>query len=281
MSGETVSSGTAPGSALDPGAPFAWRGKDDVPWLEASLPGARAVFSTRLGGVSEGPYRSLNLGILTDDARERIGANRERLATALGRDAAGIAMGLQVHGTAVEVRAGPEDSSAYSDPRAARLREADAQVTRSAEVTPLVLVADCVPLVLTAGGAAVAAVHCGWRGIAAGLVDRALEALSGLADCEPADAAAAIGPGVGPCCYSVGGEVRQAFQERGHGEDVLGGGRLDLALAVRRDLERIGVPRDRIAASGICTSCNPELFFSHRRDGGVTGRQAGLAWLDS
>jgi copper oxidase (laccase) domain-containing protein len=127
----------------------------------------------------------------------------------------------------------------------------------------------------------VAAVHCGWRGVAAGLVGKALEALGEVAGCEPASVAAAIGPGIGPCCYEIGDEVRQAFHEHGEGGAVLPDGRLDIALAVRRDLERGGVPVGRIAASGICTSCNPGLFFSHRRDGGVTGRQAGLAWLDS
>jgi polyphenol oxidase len=280
MSRDVASRTLAAPPVPGPMPPFAWRKAGDVLWLEASLPGARAAFSTRLGGVSEGPYRALNLGILTNDERERVTRNRERLASALGRDPAGIAMGLQEHGAEVAVRTGPDGANAYAHPGSG-LGKADAQVTGSTAVTPLVLVADCVPLVLAAEPrAGVAAVHCGWRGVAAGLVGHALEALRELGGCAPASVAAAIGPGIGPCCYQVGDAVRHAFQVQGHAGDVLPDGRLDIALAVRRELERGGVPGDRIAASGICTSCNPELFFSHRRDGGVTGRQAGLAWLD-
>jgi polyphenol oxidase len=238
-----------------------------VVWLEAALGSATAAFSTRLGGVSEGPYRALNLGVLTDDERDRVLENRRLLATALGRPANSIAMGRQVHGTEVEVR----DTAAQAG---AALREADAQLTSVAAVTPLVLVADCVPLALSSPGA-VATVHCGWRGVAGGIVERALAALR---ERGPGEVSAALGPGIGPCCYEVGEEVRQAFRGRGHDADVAGDRNLDLTLAVRRELERFGVAADRIHACGLCTSCTPELFFSHRRDGGVTGRQAGVVW---
>jgi polyphenol oxidase len=250
--------------------PFAWQERAGIRYLEARLPGVRAAFSTRLGGVSEGSYRSLNLGILTGDDRARVLRNRELLVDALGREPRGIVMGRQVHGPEVAVRA--------SAPRAREpLHEADAQVTRWPSLTPLVLVADCVPLVLAAPGA-VAAVHCGWRGIVAGVIEQALDALRAQADRD--GVSAAIGPGIGPCCYEVGAEVRVVFEEAGHGQDVLPDGRVDLALAVRAVLERSGVATDRIVTAGLCTSCNPEFFFSHRRDGGVTGRQGGLAWLD-
>lgn len=251
--------------------PFSWRERSGVGYLEAAFPGARAAFSTRLGGVSEGPYRSLNLGILTADDGAHVTQNRDLVAEALGREPETIVMGRQVHGSHVEVRQS-------SDGRADRpIGEADAQVTRSPSLTPLVLVADCVPLVLVTRDA-VAAVHCGWRGVVAGVIDRALEALRGSA--EGSEVRAAIGPGIGVCCYEVGEEVRAAFQRAGHDQEVLPAGRLDLALAVRRVLECHGVDPHAIAAAGLCTSCNPELFFSHRRDGGVTGRQGGLAWLD-
>jgi YfiH family protein len=256
--------------------PFSWEERSGVPCLEAGLPGARAAFTTRVGGVSDGPYRSLNLGILTDDDRARVMRNRERVVESLGRDSEGVAMGLQVHGARVEVRERTGGGSAYSHPGTA-LQEADAQVTGSPEVTPLVLVADCVPLVL-AGPGAVGAVHCGWRGVLAGVVERAVEAVGRLA--RQQQISAAIGPGIAACCYEVGEDVRRAFRDAGHGDDVLPAGRLELAVAVRRTLERLGVPAHRIATAGLCTSCHPELFFSHRRDGGVTGRQGGLAWLD-
>jgi len=181
-----------------------------------------------------------------------------------------VLMGRQVHGVEVQVRDRPAA-------RGASLAEVDAQVTSAPSLTPLVLVADCVPLVL-AGPGAVAAVHCGWRGVAGGIVGRALDAVRGTAQ---QGVRAALGPGIGPCCYEVGDEVRDAFRARGHGEDVLRDGRLDLALAIRRELDRLGLGAEHIHVAGLCTSCNPDLFFSHRRDRGLTGRQAGLAWLVS
>jgi polyphenol oxidase len=250
-------------------APFTWREAGQLPWLEAALSAGTAAFSTRLGGTSEGAYRSLNLGILTDDDRERVVENRRALTRALGREAGLALMGRQVHGATVQVRdTAPRDG--------APLHEADAQVTSAAPLTPLVLGADCVPLVLTAPGV-VAAVHCGWRGVMGGVVDRALAAFR---DRPRAEVEAALGPGIGPCCYEVGDDVRGAFRARGLREAVMER-RLDLALAVRLELERLGLAAERIHACGLCTSCNPEVFFSHRRDRGVTGRQAGLAWLSS
>jgi YfiH family protein len=251
-------------------APFLWRERGDVPWLEVTLGSGTGAFSTRRGGVSEGAYRSLNLGVLTDDDRGRVLENRRRLLSALGRRTGSALMGRQVHSTHVQVRA-----TAIEDGRP--LTEADAQVTQAASLTPLVLVADCVPVVIAAPGV-VAAVHCGWRGVAGGIVERALAAMG---EAAAGDVHAALGPGIGACCYEVGDEVRQAFRGRGHGEHVVPDGRLDLALAVRGELERLGVGAGRIHACGLCTSCASELFFSHRRDRGVTGRQAGLAWSSS
>jgi YfiH family protein len=243
-------------------APFEWTDPGGTVLLQARLGNAHAVFSTRLGGVSEGPYESLNLGILTDDVAGRVRQNRSVLAEAVGRDPASVAMGRQVHGARVQLRAAP--------PAGETLEEVDGQVTASPAVTPLVLVADCVPLVLAAPGA-VAAVHCGWRGVAAGIVGNAVRELAG-----EGPVVAAVGPGIGPCCYEVGPDVLERFASRGHD---LAGPALDLPAVVATELQRAGV--GSIAVAGICVSCNAELFFSHRRDGGVTGRQAGLAWLVS
>jgi YfiH family protein len=149
----------------------------------------------------------------------------------------------------------------------------DVQVTDSAEVTPLVLVADCVPVALAAPGG-VAMVHCGWRGVAAGIVERAVTAVRRLAGAG--EVSAAIGPAIGPCCYEVGPDVTEVFARSGHA-DALEGRMLDLPQVARRELESVGV--HDVALAGVCVSCHPELFFSHRRDGGLTGRQAGLAWL--
>jgi purine-nucleoside/S-methyl-5'-thioadenosine phosphorylase / adenosine deaminase len=256
--------------------PFQWRGSDGVTWLEASLPSAVAAFSTRLGGVSEGAYAQLNLGVLTQDDPGLVDRNRILTAAALEREPDGFAMGLQVHGANVQVHRDRPKPSPYTT-RGVDLLEADAQLTNHPAVTPLVLVADCVPLMLSAPGA-VGAVHCGWRGVTAGMVPSAVRSLCDLAGIRASSVAAALGPGIGPCCYEVGEEVAAAFGRRGLRE-AIEGRNLDLPQAIRSELASAGVDPEAIADLGLCTSCNPELFFSHRRDGGITGRQAGLVWL--
>ncbi len=242
-----------------------WREHDGVRWLEAELPGALAAFSTRLGGVSEGPFASLNLGRLTDDDVEAVRENRRRLAAAMGIDPPWVLIARQIHGAEVLRHDGPDEPAAFAGP-APELPQADGHATARAGLAPLVFVADCLPVAL-AGPGGVAMVHCGWRGLAAGIVERAVEEVDAQA--------AAIGPGIGPCCYEVGDEVRAAFEDLGPGVAV--DGRLDLREVARRLLERGGV--GSLEVSEACTSCMPELFFSHRRDHGRTGRQAGLAWL--
>ena len=236
-------------------------------WLEAELPGARGAFTTRIGGVSAGPYAGLNLGLLTDDEPERVRVNRERAAAALGITPGRVLIGHQVHGTDVRVRDRPPDPNPFAD-TAVSPDEADGQASGAPDLAPLVFVADCLPVLLS-GDAGVAALHCGWRGLAGGIVERGVAAVDAHT--------AAVGPGIEPCCYEVGEEVSASFA--GLGEGVVDGRRLDLALAAQRLLERAGV--EAVERAGLCTACDPELFFSHRRDGGVTGRQAGLVWADA
>jgi YfiH family protein len=242
-----------------------WREQDGVRWLEAELPGARAAFSTRLGGVSEGSFASLNLGRLTGDDVEAVRENRRRLAATLDIDPRRVLIARQVHGGEVLRHDGPDQPAAFAGP-APELPRADGHATARAGLAPLVFVADCLPVAL-AGRRGVAMVHCGWRGLAMGIVERAVEEVDAQA--------AAVGPGIGPCCYEVGDEVRAAFG--GLGPGVAPDGRLDLREVSRRLLDRAGVRS--VEVSEECTSCAPELFFSHRRDRGRTGRQAGLAWL--
>jgi polyphenol oxidase len=242
-----------------------WREADGVRWLEADLGDARAVFSTRLGGVSAPPFDSLNLGILTDDDRDSVTENRHRLAAALSLDPERIPIGLQVHGAELASHAGPQDPSPFAHPGSG-LPSVDGHVVADPGLAPLVFVADCLPVAL-AGPGGVAMLHCGWRGLAGGIVAAGAEAV-GATD-------AAIGPGIGPCCYEVGDEVLESFSALGEG--VAEGRMLDLAEVARLELRAAGV--ERIESAGLCTSCEPELFFSHRRDRGVTGRQAGLVWL--
>jgi polyphenol oxidase len=234
--------------------------------IHLELPGGRVAFSTRQGGVSEGPYASLNLGILTDDDQDRVAENRSRLAGSVGLDAQRIAMGWQVHGTDVQEWDGPPDGGGYANP-GAELARVDAHTTSAPEVGLLVLVADCLPVALVAPGR-VAMVHCGWRGLAGGIVERAV----GYFDEAPA---AAVGPGIGRCCYEVGSEVLERFEAL---NEVANGRMLDLRAVAERKLREVGVAR--VEHVDLCTSCRPDLFFSHRRDDGVTGRQGGLAWLE-
>lgn len=251
-----------------------WRERDGMRWLEADLGGARAAFSTRLGGVSEAPFDSLNLGLFTEDEPGAVQQNRERLAAVFGFALKQVAFALQVHGTRLidhsassgEFRGSFVGPGRTKGPRN-RLPEADGHVVREPGLAPLVFVADCLPVALHGPGG-LAMVHAGWRGLAGGIVGAAAEAVEATT--------AAIGPGIGPCCYEVGEEVLAAFGDLGEG--VAAGGMLDLPEVARRQLARAGVADVRSA--GLCTSCEAELFFSHRRDRGRTGRQAGMAWLE-
>ena len=227
--------------------------------LAARLGDACVLFTTRRGGVSEGPFASLNLGECTGDDLEAVRANHERLAGLVG--GARIARCAQVHrGDVVRQTAPPDDTRPQADGVATNLRG----------VAALVLVADCLPVALHAPGA-VAMVHAGWRGLAAGLLDEAVAALRELGATGPVTAA--IGPGAGGCCYEVGNEVREAFADV---PEAVNGRNVDLTAVARARLLAAGAAE--VHDAGLCTICD-ERFFSHRRDHGRTGRQGGVAWL--
>ena len=197
--------------------------------------------------------------------RTAVCANRERLATLTGIPRERTAQGRQVHGG--EVRRVRDAAEAAGEPR-----EADGQATALPHVAAVVLTADCLPVALVAPGA-VAMVHAGWRGLAAGVLSEGVAALEEVGG--PEDVRAAIGPGAGVCCYEVGAEVHAAFAS--YGAEARRGAAADLKLVARRQLEAAGVAE--VLDAGLCTLCAPEgMFFSHRRDGGRTGRQAGVAW---
>ena len=216
-------------------------------------PGYEVAFTTRQGGVSEGPFESLNLGKLTRDTEENVEENRRRLCAALGVEAGRLTFNRQRHSAVVHRAVGGR-----------RGTDGDGIWTDEPGVPMLAFTADCVPVaVVGAKRPALALLHVGWRGLLDGIVHEGVRALGSAGR-------AAVGPGIGPCCYEVGDEVAAPFRER-FGDDVLAGRNLDLWAATERALHDTGV--GEIDRFDLCTSCNEGLFFSHRRDNGVTGRQ--------
>jgi YfiH family protein len=240
--------------------PFRWEGDH----IAAELPGARMLFSSRHGGVSPAPFDSLNLGRLTADDGANIDANRERLADAVGLPRARFLYGRQVHGTTVRRATEPP-----GDARPAA--DEDGQATTLADAAALVFAADCLPIMLVAEEA-VAALHGGWGGLAGGIVGEGVRALRELG--AAGEIRAAIGPCARGCCYEVG---EDRFEHFTHVPEARVGERnLDLPAVARHDLAAAGV--EEVHDLGICTICRNDLFFSHRADAGVTGRQAGVVW---
>jgi hypothetical protein len=236
------------------------------PHFAIDLPGARAAFSTRRGGHSSGPYESLNLGWLTEDDEGAVTRNREALRAQVG--APRLSFVHQVHGAEVRrITSGTTDP-----PQRPRL---DGQATDQSDLALCALTADCLPIAVAGlgGGRAVAMLHAGWRGLATGVVAAGVAAVRELGD--GGELYAAIGPGAGPCCYETGEEVHDAFADIAEAHHARN---LDLKAIARHQLRAAGVAE--VADIGVCTICSdPTLLFSHRRDHGVTGRQAGVAWL--
>ena len=223
------------------------------------------AFSTRAGGVSDGPYESLNLGILTADDPDRVFENRRRLAERVGVEPERTRMAWQRHGSEVR-KASPEGILARS-----RHEPCDGWWSDEPGQGMLLLTADCIPVAIAranGGGPALAVLHVGWRGLLDGIVGNGAAALG------EGRLSAAIGPGIGPCCYEVGSDVADPYVER-FGAKIVQDGRLDLWRAAELALNESGITN--VERTDLCTFCHPELFFSHRRDRGVTGRQGVIA----
>ena len=241
----------------------------EIELFEWPAPGPyRVAFSTRLGGVSEGRFASLNLGILTEDDPARVVVNRTRLCDAVGADPDGATMAWQRHGATV-TRAQPRGivtpGTVYD--------HCDGLWSEAPGRAMLLLTADCLPMAIvrTKGARpAVEILHAGWRGLLAGIVAAGVRAIG------TRPLAAAIGPSIGPCCYEVGEEVAAPFREA-FGEDVVRHGRLDLWTSAERALRAAGV--ERVDRFDLCTACNGDRFFSHRRDHTRTGRQGVVAYV--
>ena len=226
--------------------------------------GYEVAFTTRVGGVSEGPFASLNLGRKSGDDVERADENRRIACAAIGAD----------------VDQARAQLPGALRPRPARRRRERAASTptgsgRTSRASPiLAMSADCLPIALVRAETdepAVAVLHAGWRGLLAGIVASGARALGTRRRSRPP-----IGPAIGPCCYEVGEEVAAPFRER-FGDDVVRDGRLDLWTSAERALRAAGV--EHVHRFDRCTACEPDTFFSHRRDAGRTGRQGVIAYV--
>jgi len=230
-------------------------------------PSVRALATTRAGGVSTGPYGSLNLGDHVGDEPAAVTANRLRLRPHFPAEPLWL---QQVH----DVRVVEPDSPEPEPP------EADAAVARRPGQVCVVLTADCLPVLFCdVAGRVVAAAHAGWRGLLKGVLERTVEAMA----VSPREVLAWLGPAIGPAAFEVGGEVRDAFiaEDPGavtafHAALAPGKWLADLPALARRRLAWVGV--DKIHGGDQCTYLDPERFFSYRRDG-VTGRQGSFIWL--
>ena len=218
------------------------------------------AFSTRRGGVSTGPYSSLNLGLLTDDDVANVEENRRRVCADVGADPQRFAMNRQVHGAIVNrARSGERGTPG------------DGLWTDEQHLPMLKVTADCLPIALarTNGRPGLALLHAGRLGLLEGIVAAGVAELGG-------SVVAIVGPGIGPCCYEVGAEILDVYRAR-YGATVVRGRNLDIRAAAEQSLRDAGVTA--IEHVDLCTSCNPDKFFSHRRDGGVTGRQGVIGYV--
>lgn len=233
-----------------------------VPLLRWDVDGPYdVVFTTRAGGVSEGPFESLNLGRRTGDDVERVDENRRRLCAELGAEDGDLTLGYQTHSTVM--------NRAQAGSRGA---PGDGLWTDEAGIPMLALGADCSLLAMarTNGSEpALAVLHAGWRGLLSGIVEQTAKILG-------PDLAAIVGPTIGPCCYEVGDEIRAAYRAR-FGASVVRDRKLDLWTAAELALREAGV--QTVERTDVCTACNEREYFSHRRSGGITGRQGVIGYV--
>ena len=261
-----------------------------LPLLEApqmaALPGVRHCFTTRDGGVSEGPYRSLDLTTAHGDDKAHVMENIRRVCAALGTDPGHLALLRQVHSSIVV--SATEEYAGKGITKAGDAAEADGLVTDVPGLVLGILSADCVPVLLADPvRRVIGACHSGWRGTAARISTGTVERMRDVYGCDPRDLVCAVGPSICRACYEVSTDVAEKFAAAfpGRKEEVLsvsGGGKyqLDLHRAVRISLEEAGVPAGQITVTDVCTSCNPDSLFSFRAMKGPGGRLGAFIMME-
>jgi len=259
--------------------------KGPLKYLEAPVPDSFDflihAFCTRLGGVSEGPFSSLNVSAREGDDAGKVGQNFERIASAFGVAAGQFLLINQVHQDGVWVIDRPAQWSGDPAPPAF-----DALVTNQPGAALCIKTADCVPiLVVDPVRRIIGAVHAGWKGTALRIAEKTIDAFVRSFESSPQDLLAFIGPAIGPCCYEVDAPVFKALAgHRGQASflnQVRHGNRwmLDLPLANKIQLLNRGMLPENVFSAGLCTSCRKDIFFSHRREAGQTGRQLNFIML--
>ncbi len=242
--------------------------------------------STRIGGVSNPPFAELNLGLRSGDEIDNVIINRQRFCEAIQVDFSRVITAQQVHGNDVAIVTAREAGRGAKNYFEA-LPATDALVTNEKSLPLMLFFADCVPVVIVDPvRQAIGMCHAGWKGTVAKIAQKTVGTMQTCYGTEPADCLIGIGPSIGPCCYEVD-EVVITELKKGweNWQDLVKPAFpknkwfLDLWKTNRKQLEAIGVRSENIVISGLCTSCNTHLFFSHRAEHGVTGRQAAIISL--
>jgi len=244
----------------------------------------RHAFTTRLGGVSQGPFRFLNLGAHVGDQREAVLENRSGICSALGYCLEDMVAGQQVHGKRVHVVTSKDRGRGAAD-QVSAIPETDALITNVPGILLSSYYADCVPvMILDPVKKAIGLAHAGWKGTAMRIGSIALMAMSEAFGTDPGQCLAAIAPSIGGCCYEIDRTVVDSFDNYGFNPGPFitqaegSHWRLDLREANRQTLVEFGVKPENITVTGVCTSCSPELFFSYRKSA-TCGRMGSLMAL--
>ena len=248
------------------------------------LSGVTHAFTTRLGGVSRGVYASLNLRTSCDDDREAVRENYSILCRSLGIDGKKMVYSKQVHGTVVRA---VTHSDCKEDPFDPVDYEADGLITDEKGLSLIIYTADCIPILLyDPSRRAVGAVHAGWRGTAGGIAGEAVRKMHECYGCDPSDILAAVGPGIGPCCFETDADVPETVRASmgcfaGEFVEQSAGGKyhVDLKGINAWFLMQNGVPEGNIEISTDCTACMPERYWSHRVTKGIRGVQGAVIAL--
>jgi YfiH family protein len=260
-----------------------------APWMSL-FPEITAGFSSRLGGVSQAPFSTLNLGLHVNDTQEDVVRNRERVADAVGQPFTSFTYAEQVHGKDIAIVSLNEQGMGR-DSRETALQAKDGFITKENGIVLCAQFADCVPLYFyDPVQRVVALAHAGWKGTVLNISMATISLMTHTFGSQPSDIRAAIGPSIGVCCYevdqTVASRVRLVFEEtqilpkdqeaiitdKGNGKYML-----NLQLLNQKLIEQAGILSSHIEVTQLCTSCRTDLFFSHRKEGGSTGRM--IAWI--